>query len=135
MVSDQSVFLQDAATAFPTFDLTGMPLGTYTVQATADDGTTTQLAQPLTVVPATSANVQEQLTVPSATLPNSVGEVTVDYVNQGNTDVPAPLLELAADNALLRLEDQTDFFNDYVWFLGVSSNGPAGVLRQVKPGS
>ena len=43
VVNDQTVYLQDSSTAFVTFNLTGMPTGTYTVQAVAGDGTTVQL--------------------------------------------------------------------------------------------
>ena len=47
----------------------------------------------------------------------------------------APLLQLTADNALLRLEDQASFAGNFVTFMGISSDGPAGVLRAGESGT
>ena len=62
-------------------------------------------------------------------------DVTVNYVNQGNIDVLAPLLELVATNALVKLPDQTSFSNSSVQILGISATGPAGVIRPGESGS
>ena len=134
VVDDDQIQLQDSSTAFARFDLTGKPTGSYTVQATQAGGATTTLAQPLTVVPAVPANLQIHLVVPQSTFPTSQGDVTVTYVNEGNTDVLAPLLELTADNAQLKLPDQSSFGGNSVWFLGTSTNGPAGVIRPGQTG-
>jgi RHS repeat-associated protein len=129
VVNDQTVFLQDSSTAFVTFNLAGTPLGTYDVQATHADGTTTKLSQSLAVVAATPANVGIYLSTPDEVLPGSQSVVTVNFTNTSNTDAMAPLMQLSADNALLRLEDQAAFSGNTVTFLGISSTGPAGILR------
>ena len=134
MVDDQTVFLQDSSTAFVTFNLTGMPTGAYSVQGTQAAGGTSQLAQGLTVVAAMPANLQYFLSTPSATLPNSQGNVTINYVNEGNTDAMVPLLSLSADNAMVRLPDQAGFSSSSVEFLGMSSTGPGGILRPGESG-
>lgn len=134
VVDDTAVYLQDSTTAFVTFNLTGMPTGTYTVQATAGNASTTQLVGGLTVVPATAANVEITLSYPSSVLPGSQGDVTVSFTNESNTDVLAPLLELSATNALLELPDQNVFSSNPLWFLGISANGPAGTLRPDESG-
>jgi len=134
VLSDQSVYLQDSSTAFVTFNLTGMPTGTYTVQAAAGNGTTAQLMGALTVVPATPASVQVYLSYPNEVLPGSEGVVTVNYTNESNTDALAPLLQIGATYALLRLQDQSSFTSNPLWFLGISANGPAGTLRPDESG-
>jgi RHS repeat-associated protein len=135
-VPDTAVYLQDASTAFATFNLTGMPLGTYAVRATQSGGTTTKLAAALAVVVASAqTGPQIYLSVPASVLPGGEGEATVDYANPGNTDIVAPFLELTASNALLRLETQDAFTGDSVQFLGISSSGPAGILRPGESGS
>ena len=134
VVNSQAVYLQDSSTAFVTFDLTGMPTGTYTVQAVAGDGTTVQLTGALTVVAATPAGVQIHLSYPSQVLRGSEGEVTVSFSNESNTDAMAPLLQISATNALLRLQDQTSFTSTPLSFLGISANGPAGTLRPGESG-
>src|SRR5262249_48934100 len=73
-------------------------------------------------------NVQFQLDVPPALRPGQQGVVTVDYVNAGQTDVPAPLLNISGDNAELRLASQTAFAGPAVQALGVNTDGPAGLL-------
>ncbi len=135
VVKEGQVQLQSSTTAFVQFDLTGMPTGSYTVEAIASDNTTTSLSNALTVVPAVTNGLQIYLSVPSGTLPNTQGDVTVNYVNQGNIDVLAPLLELVATNALVKLPDQTSFSNSSVQILGISATGPAGVIRPGESGS
>lgn len=134
-MKEGQVQLQSSTTAFVQFDLTGMPTGSYTVEAIASDNTTTSLSNALTVVPAVTNGLQIYLSVPSGTLPNTQGDVTVNYVNQGNIDVLAPLLELVATNALVKLPDQTSFSNSSVQILGISATGPAGVIRPGESGS
>ena len=61
-----------AARRFVTFDLTGMPTGTYTVQATQADGTTTQLAAGADRRPGHAGQrAGPPLACPSAVLPGS----------------------------------------------------------------
>jgi RHS repeat-associated protein len=135
VVQAQQVTLQDASTAFVKFDLTNAPLGTYDVQATHADRTTTQLTGALTVVAAVPANLRVYLSMPSGVLPGSQGEVSVNFVNTGNIDLVAPLLQLSATNAQIRLSTQTAFGSGPVWFLGTSDTGPAGVLRPGESGA
>jgi RHS repeat-associated protein len=135
VVNDQSIQLQDSSTAFVTFDLTSSPTGTYDVQATQADGATTKLSQALNVVTALPTNLQVYLSTPSGVLSGHPGVVTVTYANQGNTDLPAPLLALTSDNALLELPDQSSFNSSTVQFLGIGPRGPAGILAPGAQGS
>jgi YD repeat-containing protein len=134
VVYDQKVFLQDSSTAFATFNLSSMPTGTYTAQAMQADGTTTQLTNALSVVPATPANIHLYLSYPGKVLPGSQNELAVNYINESNTDAEAPLLQLTATSALLALAIGSSFTSAPIWVLGISSNGPAGTLRPGETG-
>src|SRR5262249_52632310 len=56
------------------------------------------------------------------------GNVTVEWFNAGGTDIPAPLLLVHAQDAVLRLPEQPLFTGSSVQVLGINPNGPAGVL-------
>ena len=58
----------------------------------------------------------------------SHGFITITYANDTGNDIPAPLLNVTANNALLRLPDQSSFSSNEVQFLGINTSGPAGVL-------
>ncbi len=118
-----------------TFNLSGMPTGTYTARAEQPGGTQAQMANGLTVVQAVPTNVVEYVATPSVTEPDRQGQVTVNYVNDGNTDALAPLLQLTATNALISLNLTGAFTENTVQFLGISGSGPAGILRPGESGS
>ena len=120
--------LQDSATAFATFDLTGHTLGSYDVWAIQSDGTTTKLSAALSVVAATQNSVQINLVVPSVVLVGRPGTVTVTYSNPGNTDLPAPLILLDGQNALFQVPGQTDYSSSNLQLIGANPNGPYGTL-------
>ena len=120
--------MRDGSTAFVTFDLTGHPLGSYDVGPTNPVGTTTDLAAGLTVVPAATERVQLQLIVPQGVLVGHPGTLTVDYTNPGNTDLPAPLLLLNAQNALFQAPGQTAYSSGSLQLLAYNPDGPFGTL-------
>jgi hypothetical protein len=128
VLSATRTLLQDSSTAFATFDLAGRPLGTYDVWAVQTDGTTTKLTGSLTVVPAIPSPVQMQLIVPQAVLVGRAGTITVNYSNPGNTDVPAPLMLLNADNAQFQRPGQTSYTTSNLQLLGFNPEGPYGTL-------
>ena len=101
--------LQDSSTAFATFDLTGQALGAYDVWAVQSSGASTELPAGLNVAAAVPNSVQVALIVPQAVLVGRPGTVTVTYSNTGNTDLPAPLILLNADNALFQPPGQTGY--------------------------
>ncbi len=134
VINAKQTYLQDDTSTYATFDLSNASPGQYTVQATKSGNITTQLAGAFSVVPTVAANLQLNLAVPSAARANRQGTVTVTYKNTGNTDLVAPLLELTADNATLKLPSQQDFGTGDLWFLGTSPTGPAGVIRPGESG-
>ena len=54
--------------------------------------------------------------------------MTIDYANTGGSDIPAPLLELSADKATLKLPEQSSFQGNELPILAIDPDGPAGVL-------
>ena len=136
VAQSKQVQLQDSSTAFATFDLTNLPTGSYDVLATQTQtgGTSIKLPQGLTVAALAPAHLQTYLSVPDGILPGRQGVATVNFINQGNTDLQAPLLQLTAANALLGLQDQSTIAATSVWFMATSSTGPAGILRPGESG-
>lgn len=55
----------------------------------------------------------------------------MEYANTGETDVLAPLILLSAENAILQLAEEATS----VQFLGINTDGPAGILSPGATGS
>ena len=125
--SAESVFISNSSLAYVTFDLTGLPLGTYSVRV-RDGARTATLTNGINIITGTPGSVQAHLTMPRAMRPDWTEAVTVDYANVGNTDVVAPLMVLSVENAKLRLPGKTEFAYSTVQLLGINSEGPAGIL-------
>ena len=87
-----SIDLQDASTAYATFDLTGAPAGSYTVVATATGSAMAQLVAGLTVQSGTGGSLETYLSGPSDVLVGGTGDLYVNYANTGNNDLGAPLV-------------------------------------------
>jgi hypothetical protein len=121
--------LQDSATAYATFDLTGQAQGSYDVWAIQHDNTSTKLAGGLHVVAAMQNNsVQLNLVLPQAVLVGRPGSITVTYSNPGNTDLPAPFILLKGENALFQVPGQTGYTQSELQLLGFNPAGPYGTL-------
>jgi YD repeat-containing protein len=139
VIPAESVFFQDASEIFATFNLAGARTGSYDVQL-ADGSQSTTLAGAFAVVTGAAgvgpvaSPVQITLTLPSAVRAGSSDGVVVRWVNTGNIDAVAPLLTVSADHALLHLPDWPDASGTSIEFLGISSNGPAGILRPGQSG-
>jgi hypothetical protein len=122
--------VQDAATAFVTFDLTGQAVGQYAVQATAAGGATTTLAAGLMVTAGTGANLQVGLSGPAKVLPNAISALEVNFTNTGDADSGAPLIFMESPSGTaMGFTSGSVPYNHPPIFLAVSANGPAGVLR------
>ncbi len=125
--------IQDAATAYVTFDLTGAVVGAYTIKAVASDGTLAQLASGLNVTAGIGGNLQTSLTGPSFALVGHLGSFNVNYGNIGSSDVGSPLIFLQSPSGTPMALTPDDVANNLSpIFLALSTKGPAGVLS---PGS
>ncbi len=128
------VTFQNSTTLEAAFNLTGLSAGSYhlRVQNGAQSSTATA---PFTVTTGNPGQLALHLSVPSAFRPGRPVTVTVEYENTGDTDIPAPLLELSADTGELELNGQANFTTTgsesggpNVAFLGTNPDGLASVL-------
>ena len=122
-----SVLYKDSDTVFATVDLTGASVGTYDVRVD-DQGRTATDPGAFRVTAGSGGNVVYNMSAPNFVRNGTMGTVTVTYENIGTTDALAPLLQLSAQNAVVRLPDQPTFVGPAVQFLAINMNGPAGVL-------
>ncbi|WP_208492147.1 putative Ig domain-containing protein [aff. Roholtiella sp. LEGE 12411] len=128
------VWWKDSTELWATFDLQGLTTGLYDVKV--ENGTqTATLDDAFTVTNRAIGNLIVSVDAPSALRPGQGGIVTVNYANTGDTDIVAPLLTLVAENANLRLPEQTESVGSTLQFLGIDSEGPAGILAPGESGS
>lgn len=125
--------VQDSATAFATFDLSGAATGAYTLVATSSTGAVVQLNGGVTVNPGAGSNLTASITGPPFVLPNRLGEINISYGNTGDADAGAPLIFVLSptNNAMYLPGPDSEGLNsvDNQVFLAVSQTGPAGTLR------
>jgi RHS repeat-associated protein len=128
------VLFKDSNTLFAAFDLTGLTAGAYDVRV-VDQGRTTTLPGAFTVNTGTPGQLQVHISSPSGVRNSAPNSLLVEYANAGETDIPAPLLTVMAQNAVLRRQDQPDYVGNQIQLLGISTSGPAGVLPPGARGS
>ena len=80
-----------------TFDLTGVSLGNYDVQA-QDGGKTSTAPQTFQVIAGIKGFLSVVIISPAKVHIGSPISVTVNAINGGDTDVPAPILQISASN-------------------------------------
>lgn len=124
----------DPNTLYATFDLTGLPAGNYTVNV-SDTAGSGSLPAALQVFDGSGQLLAVRVTSPGSIRSGRRYTARVIYQNLGSNDIPAPLLQLTADNALLKLPEQRDFITRSLALLGVNWEGPAGVLPPGYEGS
>ena len=134
-ISATRILYQDSSTLFATFNLQGASAGSYDVRVVDGSQTATESGG-FTVAPGGSpGSVTVSMTEPSSIRAGFLGTVTITYSNTGGSDVPAPLLELSADNATFQRPGGTDFVGNTVSLLAINTSGPAGVLPAGYSGS
>jgi Carboxypeptidase regulatory-like domain/CARDB/Domain of unknown function (DUF4214)/Polysaccharide lyase family 4, domain II len=116
--------------AYVTFDLTGHAAGTYSLKAIPSSGAASTLGPAVTVTPASVGGIDLAISGPGAVRLGATYSVVVTYTNTGDTDAPAPLIDVnkPLNYAAFGLDPQ-DMTDNYEQFLGVEPNGPAGILR------
>jgi uncharacterized repeat protein (TIGR01451 family) len=129
VISDSSIYYENSCTIFATFNLTGATLGSYSLNVTSG-GQTVSSSTPVQVVAAKNIGnpVSLVLTPPDLASAGRDGVVSVTITNTSNDDVLAPLLDLTAVGATLKLPNQAEFQGASVDVLAVSPTGPAGTL-------
>ena len=124
--SANHIYWKDSLELWATFDLRGLATGYYDVEL-QDDTNKALLDDGFTVNNAEQGHIEYSITSPATLRPNEIGTVSVYYQNVGATDVAAPLLTISGDAFLKQIGDN-EFGGTSVEFLGISSEGPAGIL-------
>jgi hypothetical protein len=135
-VNAERVLVQDSATAFATFDLTGQAPGSYSITASEPGQSSVTSNSAITVVPATVNNaVKLGMVVPQDILVGRPGTITITYDNPGNTDLPAPAIFLDSQNVLFQVPGQSGYSTSSLQLFGLNPNGPFGTLTPGFQGS
>ena len=121
----------DSTTLWATFDLRGLPVGAYDVRA--GDGTrSTALNDVFEVTDGPVGSLSLNMVLPSALRPGQSGVVRIEYSNEGDTNIDAPILGLGVRDALLKTEAGKV---PSTVFLAPNQDGPDGVLAPGMRGS
>ncbi len=127
-IAAQTVTYISRNTLYATFEVPLFDDGVYGVQV-QQGGLTSTLASAITAsTQPNSAQATFSMSAPQYVRTNSYGFITISYSNETGHDIPAPLLNVTANNALVRLPDQASFGSNVVQFLGINPSGPAGIL-------
>ncbi len=117
-----------------TFKLAGVAVGNYAmVLVPADDSEQGEavLADAVQVVQGRGGRLTTRLIAPNAVRPGNQHLVWIEYANQGDADVPAPLLHLSTRNregVNIRLYHDDPWRQDVIELLGINRSGPADRL-------
>ncbi len=87
------IVVADAIRALATFDLRGLPAGAYHVAA-QQGALTSVLSNAFTVAVGTGGRFRVSLAMPAQVRLGRVFEGTVEFVNEGDVDIPIPMLFL-----------------------------------------
>ena len=116
----------DRNTIWATVDLRGLEPGAYDLRLEGDEVLLKEDAFVVNDGPA--GDVAVYITGPEFIRAGRAGQVQVTYTNTGQTDVVAPLIRVEADHADVALDKTEEEYSSFVLFLGIGSNGPAGIL-------
>ena len=137
-------YYQDSTRLFATFDLDAVSAatGVYDVVVTNPGLESATLVETVTVVNQSNASFDASLSMPAVARPGRVVECHVEYTNDGNVDIPAPVLTLdsGVEDMAWKLPSCGDWVegpglpHDGVEFRG-TANDPASETDRVICGS
>ena len=130
-----SIYYVNAGEIYATFDLSGQPIGNYTLKVTTDSQTVIA-PTPVQVVEAGTGSLDVSLGVPQYVRSGRTGTIVITYSNPTNNDMVAPLLDIESTTSSLSFstpDDPNDYTQD-AEVLAVAPNGPAGILRPGQSG-
>lgn len=123
----QAVYIVNSSEAYLTFDLTGKAPGSYSLAA-VESGHQVILPNAVTVQTGKPGRIEVSASSPANIRPYRQGSVVITYRNAGDSDAPAPLMVLDALNATLGSPTSQYYAGNHMLLLGISQEGPAGVL-------
>jgi RHS repeat-associated protein len=131
------VYWVNGGELWATFDLQGAAVGEYGVRV-VDGAQTTSLSNGFAVTNGPAGHLSVSLVAPSQLQTHSSpdgltgtqnGIVTIQYSNDGETDIPAPILDLQATNAEFQSGAAGLVSPSEITVVGTNQTGPAGILQ------
>ncbi len=127
----KSILFSDYSKMFATFDLRGIQPGPYSVIVEKRDGSAVSLPDGFEVVPGTQTNLSIHIVAPPSARPNRVTSFTIEFANQGNTNLANPAItveSLTSSPIALNVEQLSGLMHKLVVHLS-EENGPPDILR------
>ena len=128
-VKAQSVQLDSSTHGYATFNLTGLATGAYDVSVTENGQTKTLPGGFSVVAGANGPQVEAHLVLPDHVRANRVFTAYIEYTNAGTDDAYAPLLQVTSSTGNQMRLDSSHALSSSISLVGVSPDGPAGILR------
>lgn len=128
-INATKVHYLDSGHIAATFDLTGRPTGAADVQVVNTGNQTTTLADGFTIIAGQGGRLVASVSAPSAVRQGRGFAVNVEYTNEGDADLLAPVLAVQGSD-----QGQVSFFLDLhdaanaLDIIAVNPSGPAGIL-------
>ncbi|MGP0104360.1 CARDB domain-containing protein, partial [Rhodoblastus sp.] len=113
---------------YATFDLQGVPTGTYSVEI-QDGAQSSTLANAFKVNNGPAGQLSLSLSTPQYLRIGDIGAALVTYTNTGDTDISAPILDVTSNGSILAQAGSSGSGGNSITFLGTGSTGPAGVIQ------
>ncbi len=124
-----AIYYVDTGLLSATFELSDAAVGLADVQIIQEDGVITQLSDAFEIVAGTPGRLVTNVNAPSRVRLGREIEITIEYANQGETDILAPVLILqSAGLSSLRLSSNDAQPLSSINLIGVNPDGPAGIL-------
>ena len=124
IVSTETTFL-DSGTIFTRFDIVGVTAGTWTIVIENPDSETASF--PFSVIEGGEAKLETRLILPRVLGFHMCATLYIEYANNGNVPMPAPLLKLhGSQNALLTADKS--LYGPGLW----TDNPPSGLSDTVQ---
>ena len=126
-----AAYFIDSGHLFATFDLTGMPTGLADVQVVNSGNVISALDDAFEIVTGEPGRLAVNLVVPDRVRVGRDFPIYLEYANEGNSDLLAPVLELTTSQGLATLRSCSgcSFEEDPIQLLvAVNSEPPVGIL-------
>jgi hypothetical protein len=128
-INPTGVYLTDSGSLAATFDLTGHPAGSADVQVMNGGGTVVTLPAGFRIVVGKAGRLVTSVSAPGAVRLGRGYVVSIDYANEGDADLVAPILRLTSTGlSQLSLSPDLSDASAGIDLVAVSPTGPAGVL-------
>jgi len=136
-IKSNNVWIISTEEAWVTFDLQGQLADYYDLFGIWPSGEIAELFNSFEIIPDDGKNnesmVEARIIAPDVVRAGRNYTIWIEYTNKGMNDIKAPIFVLSSSSgALLKLTEEEPFEENFVEVLGISFDGPAGILP---PGS